>query len=206
VLTENFFLTLAAQLAVQAGPTWYLAVGAGNPAWDRNAPLPLRYTARLANELARKPLAPDDVRFLDLAGAETEAPSPRLRLRVRFESDEGNGVLREVGLFANASAAPDSGTLLSYFVHAPIEKTANMSLERVVRLDLTPRAVSGMQPTRFLGNSRSREVHDLENPKPACQVNEMPFDRRVFFASAEQAIEAGYDYCAYCFGRASSTR
>lgn len=206
MLTENFFLTLAAKLVVQAGPTWYLAVGAGDPIWDRNPPLLLRYTARLANELARKPLDAGGLRFLDAAGAETETPSPRLRLRVRFESDEGNGVLREVGLFASAGAAPDSGTLLSYFVHAPIEKTAEMSLERVVRLDFTPRAVSGMQPTRFLGNSRSREVHDLENPKPACQVNEMPFDRRVFFASAEQAIEAGYDRCAYCLGRGRSTR
>lgn len=205
MLTDNFYVALTTQLR-GAAPTLYLAVGAGDPVWDRNPPLPDQRIARLANELARKPLAIQDVRFLDALGAETETPSPRLRLRVIFNSGEANGTLREAGLFADAGPASDSGALLSYFAHAPIVKTADMSLERSIRLDLTPHAVGGTQPTRFLGNSHTREVHDLDNVTDACQINEILFDRRLFFASAEQAIGLGYDHCAYCFGRERSTR
>ncbi len=149
MLTQQFFVMLASHLkGASAGSSdLYIAVGGGDPAWDRNPPLLQRGITRLANELARKSVAREDVRFLDEAGVNTEMPSPRLRLRLRFEGGEATGTLREVGLFANASGARNSGTLLSYFVHAPIEKTADISLERALRLDLTPAdALSRQQP------------------------------------------------------------
>lgn len=60
--------------------------------------------------------------------------------------------------------------------------------------------------TRFLGNSHNREVHDQQNAKKNCQINEIAIDRRVFFETLEDAIKAGYDCCAYCFGRSKSKR
>lgn len=208
MLTDAFYSTLAALVksAEQAPGAWYLAIGGGDPAWDRQPPLIERHHARLTKEFARKAVAPGDIQFIGADNVAREAASSRLCLRVRFDAREATGTLREVGLFAGASAAPDSGVLLSYFTHPPLEKTVDMSLERVVRLDLTPRAVTGVQPTRYLGNSHSREVHDLENLNKACQVGEIRFDRRIFFGTAEQAAELGYDLCAFCFGRQQSKR
>jgi hypothetical protein len=158
------------------------------------------------NEVARKTVADQDIRFVDESGADTETPSARVRFSVRLDPAKAVGTLRELGLFAGAGVEMNSGTLLSYIVHPPIEKTAEMGLERTIRLDLRPRRTGGVEPTRFLGNSHSREVHDLENLKTACQVGEIRFDRRIFFASVEQAVELGYDRCAFCFGRARSER
>lgn len=63
-----------------------------------------------------------------------------------------------------------------------------------------------VRKTRFLGNSRNRELHDLKNAKKTCQIDEIAADHRVSFNSVEEALKAGYDYCAYCFGKDKSTR
>ena len=60
--------------------------------------------------------------------------------------------------------------------------------------------------TRLLGNSGSREVHDLDNEKPRCQIAEIRPDRRFYFTSIDQAEKLGYDFCAYCFGKQRSRR
>jgi hypothetical protein len=60
--------------------------------------------------------------------------------------------------------------------------------------------------TQFLGNSGNREVHDLKNAKKGCGIDRISPDHRVFFRTAEDAIKAGYDCCAYCFGKAKSKR
>ncbi len=207
-MTDAFYVALASKL-ISGGasePALYLAVGGGDPAWDRNPPLLLRGVTRLANEIARKPVESEHLSFLDSTGAEAPTATPHLRVRLRFESGDANGTLREVGLFAQASGARNSGTLLSYFVHAPIEKSAEMNLERTLHVNLMPRAVTGAQPTRYLGNSHSREVHDVENRKADCRLDKIRFDRRIFFGTVEQAVELGYDRCAFCFGRAQSKR
>jgi len=63
-----------------------------------------------------------------------------------------------------------------------------------------------IEKTRFLGNSHNREVHDLKNTKKNCRIDQISADHRVFFKTAEDAIKAGYDYCAYCFGKTKSRR
>jgi hypothetical protein len=60
--------------------------------------------------------------------------------------------------------------------------------------------------TRLLGNSGSRELHDLDNEKPGCQIAEIRPDQRFFFQSTDQAEKLGYDFCAYCFGKQRSRR
>jgi len=64
-----------------------------------------------------------------------------------------------------------------------------------------------MKGERFLANASSskREVHDLDNEKVQCQIdeiiragNERPYN------ALDTARRDGYDNCAYCLG--SSTR
>ena len=56
--------------------------------------------------------------------------------------------------------------------------------------------------SRYLGNVRTKEVHDLLNTKPQCQIEEIV--HRVHFDSLLAAHAAGYDNCLWCIG--NSTR
>jgi hypothetical protein len=97
--------------------------------------------------------------------------------------------------------------LLAYYVHPRLDVAPATALERTVRVDLTPQPVApGSRVTRWLGNSHPRELHDRERATPNCQLDEIPADRRFYFASEAEALAAGYDPCAYCFGRGRSRR
>lgn len=210
MLTEQFYIHLASALKNEpqgVGETLFIAIGGGEQGWDLTPPPLQRNTSQLVNEIARKSLAGADIRYLTVEGQVTESLTPRLRISATFSAGEGVGTLRECGLFGGATAEAGSGTLLTYYIHPRIEKTAENVLERRIELDLTPTASGpGQIVTRYLGNSSSEEFHDLENLKPQCQVDEIRIDRRVYFANSEQALELGYDYCAFCFGRELSQR
>lgn len=60
--------------------------------------------------------------------------------------------------------------------------------------------------TRYLGNSATRELHDLKSQKPACKIDEIRVDHRINFKTQKEALALGYDYCAYCFGKDKSKR
>jgi hypothetical protein len=60
--------------------------------------------------------------------------------------------------------------------------------------------------TRYLGNSNSKELHDLTKEKPGCQIDEIKAKHRVSFKTQKEALELGYDFCAYCFGKDKSKR
>jgi hypothetical protein len=49
---------------------------------------------------------------------------------------------------------------------------------------------------RYLGNKKKKEVHDLWNVKPRCQIDEIK--EKVAFSTLEEAKAAGYDSCAHC--------
>lgn len=58
---------------------------------------------------------------------------------------------------------------------------------------------------RYLGNSSpsKKEVHDLQNEKPNCQIPEiLRAGHAVAFVpdSLDEAHRCGYDNCAYCIG------
>lgn len=75
------------------------------------------------------------------------------------------------------------------------------------RTAAAPRAeTTAVAKTRYLGNSRIREVHDLEKVKKQCQIDEIAPDRQVYFRTEREAVAAGYDYCRYCFGKQKSKR
>jgi len=67
------------------------------------------------------------------------------------------------------------------------------------------RRTGHMNGERYLGNTNTTEVHDLDNEKGSCQIDEIikaGHDKP--FATLQAAHAAGYDNCAYCLG--SSTR
>lgn len=56
---------------------------------------------------------------------------------------------------------------------------------------------------RFLGNKHKKEVHDLTNEKPQCQIDEiLRAGNAVRFLpdTLAQAQREGYDNGAYCIG------
>ncbi|WP_419892829.1 hypothetical protein [Oceanobacillus kimchii] len=55
---------------------------------------------------------------------------------------------------------------------------------------------------RYIGNTNTNEVHDLENEKTSCRINEIKHDHIVNFNpdTHAQAKREGFDNCAYCIG------
>jgi hypothetical protein len=62
-----------------------------------------------------------------------------------------------------------------------------------------------MKGERYLGNRNKKEVHDLDNEKTNCQIDEIiNAGNDVPFNSLPAAHNAGYDNCHWCIG--GSTR
>lgn len=62
-----------------------------------------------------------------------------------------------------------------------------------------------MNGERYLGNVNTTEVHDLDNEKVLCQIDEIiKAGHEKPFNSLSDAHTQGYDNCAYCIG--NSTR
>jgi hypothetical protein len=59
---------------------------------------------------------------------------------------------------------------------------------------------------RFIGNKNTMEVHDLDNEKLSCRINEIKHEHVVtFYPDAHSTAKSnGYDNCAHCIG--GSTR
>lgn len=206
MLTEAFYRQLATMImsGPQAWGSLSIAIGQGESGWDRTPPVLRRTTAQLTNELARKALAPEDISYITESGTASAAPTPRLRLQTTFVAGEGTGTLRECGLWAGEGS---NAVLLAYFIHPRIEKRADDTFARSIQLDLTPgRSLPQETTTRYLGNSKTEEMHDLENETTACQLDEIRTDRRHYFVTVDEALNLGYDYCGFCFGRDLSER
>lgn len=206
MLTERFYQELAVLL--KGGPQGWgplsIAIGQGEASWDRTPPLLQRSMQTMAHELARQAVASDAVVYLDDEGGISTQPTPRLRVQAEFPVGSGTGTVRECGLLYGEG---DEAVLLAYFIHPRLEKLSDASLQRQIDIDLRPgRVVAQEVPTRYLGNTKSEEFHDLENTSSACQLNEIRIDRRHYFVSIDEALALGYDYCAFCFSRELSER
>ena len=210
MLSQHFYMYLAQLLNSGSQPRdpLYFAIGSGHETWDTAAPVLSRDTLQYHNEIARKPVAPDDIVYVDEFNHPTDLITAHVAVSTTFLPGEGVGPVRECGLYAlGANDQTGSGLLISYFTHALIEKAADTQLHRRLILHLAPEPyrVVGHQ-TRYLGNALTEELHDLENENGACQISEIRVDRRYYFDSPEQAIGLGYDFCAFCFGREMSQR
>lgn len=210
MLTEAFYRYLANLMydASQGGDALYIAIGSGEDQWDTLPPNRDRSNLAFVKELARLPVAAENITYMDANDNPSVGPTWRIRVSVNFRGEGAIGTIRETGLFGmGATTDLGSGQLLSYFIHARIDKTIEMDFERQVTLDLSPSPyrLAG-HLTRYLGNSSTEELHDLDNETGACQIDEIRVDRRHYFDTIEQALDMGYDHCAFCFGRDLSQR
>jgi hypothetical protein len=58
---------------------------------------------------------------------------------------------------------------------------------------------------RYLGNTNSLEVHDTQNEKTSCQLDEIKADHRLWYDTLAAArADRAYDNCYWCLG--NSTR
>ena len=58
-----------------------------------------------------------------------------------------------------------------------------------------------MNGERYLANSNTREVHDLDSETRLCQIDEIINARHDYpYTNLSTAHAAGYDNCAYCLG------
>lgn len=206
MLTEQFYIQLATLL--KDGPSEWgplsVAVGRGAADWDRFPPALQRDITGLQDEVARTPVPAGDIVFLDSVRNSTETPTEILRIAAHLTPGSVSGTLRECGLFSGEDA---ESVLLAYFVHPRLDLRPVDALDRYIQLDLRPgRSRVEEHIARYLGNSKSEELHDLERATASCQIGEIRVDRRHYFASIEEALALGYDYCARCFGRELSER
>ncbi|MCX6168674.1 MAG: hypothetical protein NTX65_05020 [Ignavibacteriales bacterium] len=58
-----------------------------------------------------------------------------------------------------------------------------------------------MNGEKYLGNKNTKEVHDLDNEKKVCQIDEIiNAANDVPFTSLLEAYIQKFDNCAYCIG------
>jgi hypothetical protein len=58
-----------------------------------------------------------------------------------------------------------------------------------------------MRGERYLGNAHKLEVHDLDNEKPMCQIDEIiRAGHEKPFNPLDDAHKERYDNCAHCLG------
>lgn len=117
----------------------YMAVGAGDVAWDAVAPVQDRADATLHAEFFRKAIPAADMVFVDPGDPDVVVvgPTRMVQISVTLEQGEANDSLREFALFAgHAEAALDSGHILNWVVHPRIDKDNTMAIQRRVQIEL----------------------------------------------------------------------
>ncbi|MBU0966263.1 MAG: hypothetical protein KKA54_07775 [Proteobacteria bacterium] len=145
------------------GGILYLAVGEGLKEWDATLPLPQPATTRLSTEILRRPIAAEDIIFLDSAGQSSTTPTGRLQISIELTRADfpANGFqpVREFGLFGgNATAAADSGFMINHVIHPRIDIAPGLTLCRTLRLDFAHHAVK----EEFPGLGASLPVRSID--------------------------------------------
>ncbi len=143
-ILNNCDRLLAALLKGEVGMqgVLYWAVGEGQPSWDVLLPNPQPTNTRLTQEVARLPLAPGQINYIDDQGNSSTTPTQRLEIRLDIDGstlvDSGFQSLREFGLFGgDATTAPDSGFMINQVIHPRIDVAPSMTLSRTLQLTFT---------------------------------------------------------------------
>lgn len=144
LIVEGCNRLLAALMKGQLGfgGILYLAVGKGLKEWDAAHPQTQPTTTGLLAEILRRPLATEEIIFLDDTGQPAAAPTSRLQISIELTRADfpANGFqpVREFGLFGgNATAAPDSGFMINHVIHPRIDIVDGLTLCRTLRLDFS---------------------------------------------------------------------
>ncbi len=144
LIVEGCNRLLAALMKGQQGlgGILYLAVGEGLKEWDAALPHPQPASTRLSAEILRRPIATEEIIFLDGDGQPAAAPTGRLQISIELTRADfpANGFqpVREFALFGgNATAAADSGFMINHVIHPRIDITAGLTLCRTLRLDFS---------------------------------------------------------------------
>lgn len=139
-LVVNSFLNLVMSLLKNEDSysgIQYWAVGSGAPEWDSDLPNPELEATKLTDELGRKAITPEEIKFLTPEYEESPTPTNILQISHAFGPDDCNGEWREFGIFGgNATEEKDSGILINKRHHAIITKTPEMTIERIMRFTL----------------------------------------------------------------------
>jgi len=116
---------------------WVLAVGTGDPSWDKlNPPSATPTQVKLEAELARKRFANVNFVKTDGSGLPASEVTNIIDFQTVFNESEAVGPLMELGMFGGGSGSeniettPNSGTMVNYRTIAVINKpnTATMSI------------------------------------------------------------------------------
>lgn len=112
-------------------------------------------------------------------------------------------------VYVRAIAPGDDSICADSTLIAPVPGACNYR-DLILNIDQSQKYISDVdkdrRSSRYLGNSSTRELHDINNEQTGCQIDEIRIDRCVRFKSTKEAQELGYDYCAYCFGKEKSRR
>ncbi len=54
--------------------------------------------------------------------------------------------------------------------------------------------------TIFLGNTNTKEVHNLDKQQYNCHINQIKPEHRTYFTSLASAHAARFDNCHWCLG------
>jgi hypothetical protein len=135
---------LAALMKREAGVQGilYWALGTGDAGWDASPPEASPAASKLATEVARRQLLPEQIGYVDQSGAPSAIPTSRLEITAEFRGDdlapETLVPLREFGLFGgDATLAADTGLMVDYVIHPRIDLGGGLILRRTVRLSFT---------------------------------------------------------------------
>lgn len=116
----------------------YWAIGRGLASWDgAEPPAPELDDNRLTNEIGRVAINPNNIKFLNSNYEEVNVPSNIIQVTQVFGTSECNGEWREFGIFGgNATATANSGIMINKRHHKVINKTSDMTVERIMRFTL----------------------------------------------------------------------
>lgn len=140
-LVVNSFLNLVMCLVKQQSGykgIQYWAVGKGSASWDgAEPPAPAITDTRLTSEIGRVPIAASEIVFLNSNYEVVNTPTNIIQISHIFGTADCNGEWREFGIFGgNGTTAANSGIMINKRHHKVINKSSDMTVERIMRFTL----------------------------------------------------------------------